>query len=185
MKPFFATENLDDPDAVNGMALRRAHHAVFRHYAEDGEEFYGSADHDTEMARLRSTTGLPLNEVKSGVYSYMTLASLPRLRQLQEDTARLDISRLKAIDRAVSMLGSVVDQEALIEALQHDAIAGAALDVFADEPRIPQELCDLDTVVITPHVASATHETRRAMADVVLANIDAHRAGQELPTRVN
>ena len=81
--------------------------------------------------------------------------------------------------------GSVVDQEALIEALQHDAIAGAALDVFADEPSIPQELCDLDTVVITPHVASATHETRRAMADVVLANIDAHRAGQELPTRVN
>ena len=66
-----------------------------------------------------------------------------------------------------------------------DLTVDEAADVFADEPGIPQELCDLDTVVITPHVASATHETRRAMADVVLANIDAHRAGQELPTRVN
>ena len=131
MKPFFATENLDDPDAVNGMALRRAHHAVFRHYAEDGEEFYGSADHDTEMARLRSTTGLPLNEVKSGVYCYMTLKSLPQLKQLQEETARLDLSRLKAIDRAVSMLGSVVDQE------NYDIIDKMLVDLFT--PTKPNE----------------------------------------------
>lgn len=81
--------------------------------------------------------------------------------------------------------GSVVDQEALIAALRAKSIAGAALDVFAAEPHVPEELRDLDTVVITPHVASATHETRRAMADVVLANIAAHRAGEELPTRVN
>ena len=131
MNPFFATENPDDPDAVNGMALRRAHHAVFRHYAEDGEEFYGSADHDTEMARLRSTTGLPLNEVKSGVYCYMTLKSLPQLKQLQEETARLDLSRLKAIDRAVSMLGSVVDQE------NYDIIDKMLVDLFT--PTKPNE----------------------------------------------
>lgn len=81
--------------------------------------------------------------------------------------------------------GSVVDQEALITALQQRRIAGAGLDVFVDEPRIPQGLRELDTAVLTPHVASATHETRRAMADVVLANIDAQRTGKALPTRVN
>ena len=80
---------------------------------------------------------------------------------------------------------SVVDQDALVDALQRGAVAGAGLDVLVDEPRIPQALRELPNVVITPHIASATHETRAAMAELVLANIDAYRAGQELSTRVN
>ncbi len=67
--------------------------------------------------------------------------------------------------------GSVVDQAALVEALQQGRIAGAALDVFEDEPRVPEALFALDNVVLTPHVASATHETRRAMADLLLENL--------------
>lgn len=67
--------------------------------------------------------------------------------------------------------GSVVDQAALVEALQQGRIAGAALDVFEDEPRVPEALFALDNVVLTPHVASATHETRRAMADLQLENL--------------
>jgi hydroxypyruvate reductase len=67
--------------------------------------------------------------------------------------------------------GSVVDEAALVEALVAGGIAGAALDVFEDEPRVPPALLGLDTVVLLPHIASATRETRRAMADCVLANL--------------
>jgi len=61
--------------------------------------------------------------------------------------------------------GSVVDEAALIEALQHGTIAGAGLDVFESEPNVPAALLALDNVVVTPHVGSATWQTRRAMAD--------------------
>ncbi len=67
--------------------------------------------------------------------------------------------------------GSVVDEAALVQALQSGAIAGAGLDVYQDEPRVPEALLSLDNVVLLPHVASATHETRRAMAELVLANL--------------
>ena len=80
--------------------------------------------------------------------------------------------------------GSVVDQEALIEALQTGMIAGAALDVYADEPHVPAELLALDNVVLTPHMASATWQTRQAMADLALGNLQAHFAGRPLLTPV-
>ena len=67
--------------------------------------------------------------------------------------------------------GSVVDEPALVEALQAGRIAGAALDVFEDEPNVPPSLTRLDNVVLLPHVASATVETRQGMADCVLANL--------------
>lgn len=67
--------------------------------------------------------------------------------------------------------GSVIDQDALVAALTGGAIAGAGLDVFADEPQVPQELIDLDNVVLLPHLASGTHETREAMAELALRNI--------------
>lgn len=78
--------------------------------------------------------------------------------------------------------GSLVDEPALLDALETGRIAGAALDVFADEPRVPERFFSLPNVVLTPHMASATHETRQAMADLVLANLDAHFAGREMPT---
>ncbi|WP_029001272.1 2-hydroxyacid dehydrogenase [Azohydromonas australica] len=67
--------------------------------------------------------------------------------------------------------GSLVDEPALVQALQERRIAGAGLDVFADEPRVPDVLLSLDNVVLTPHVASGTIETRQAMADLVLENL--------------
>ena len=78
--------------------------------------------------------------------------------------------------------GSLVDEAALLDALEQGRIAGAALDVFADEPRVPERFFSLPNVVVTPHMASATHETRQAIADLVLANLDAHFAGREMPT---
>jgi hydroxypyruvate reductase len=69
--------------------------------------------------------------------------------------------------------GSIVDEPALVAALQKGVIKGAGLDVFADEPNIPAPLLDMENVVLLPHVGSATHETRKAMGDLCKANLDA------------
>ena len=73
--------------------------------------------------------------------------------------------------------GSVVDEAALIAALQSKTISAAGLDVFANEPRVPQALIEMDNVVLLPHVASASHETRRAMAQLVIDNLAHWAAG--------
>lgn len=78
--------------------------------------------------------------------------------------------------------GSVVDEIALISALQEGRIAGAGLDVFADEPRVPQALIAAPNCTLTPHIGSATQEARAAMAQLVLDNIAAFLAGRPLPT---
>ena len=69
--------------------------------------------------------------------------------------------------------GSIVDETALVAALQAGTIKGAGLDVFADEPHIPAPLMTMDNVVLLPHVGSATNETRKAMGDLCKANLDA------------
>ena len=69
--------------------------------------------------------------------------------------------------------GSVVDEPALVQALGEKRIAGAALDVFVDEPNVPPALMQLDNVVLLPHIASGTHETRNAMGNLVLENLRA------------
>lgn len=78
--------------------------------------------------------------------------------------------------------GSLIDEAALVQALQQGVIAGAALDVFASEPHVPESLRSLPNVVLTPHIASATVETRRRMADIVIANLQAFMDGKPLPT---
>ncbi len=78
--------------------------------------------------------------------------------------------------------GSVIDATGLAEALTSGTIAAAGLDVFDDEPDVPECLLDAPNCVLTPHIASATTEARRAMAELVLENIAAHFAGRLLPT---
>ena len=80
--------------------------------------------------------------------------------------------------------GTIVNEPDLVKALKEKRIAGAGLDVFFDEPHAPPELFEMDNVVITPHVASATNETRRAMADLVAANLRAHFSGRPVLTPV-
>jgi lactate dehydrogenase-like 2-hydroxyacid dehydrogenase len=78
--------------------------------------------------------------------------------------------------------GSLVHQEALVAALAAGTIAGAGLDVFADEPHVPAALTSFEQVVLSPHQGSATRECRADMAACVLANLHAFFAGEPLPT---
>ncbi len=80
--------------------------------------------------------------------------------------------------------GSVVDEAALVDALANRRIAGAGLDVFENEPQVPEALFALDNVVLLPHLASATHETRQAMADLVLENLRSFFADGRIVTPV-
>ena len=80
--------------------------------------------------------------------------------------------------------GSVVDEAALVQALQRGVIGGAALDVFENEPDVPQALREMPHVVLAPHIGSATTQTRRAMADLAMANLRAHFAGEPVRTPV-
>ena len=80
--------------------------------------------------------------------------------------------------------GSIVDEPALVRALQSGTIKGAGLDVFAEEPHVPHELFSMDNVVLLPHVGSATAETRKAMGDLCKANLDAYFSGNKVLTLI-
>jgi hydroxypyruvate reductase len=80
--------------------------------------------------------------------------------------------------------GSVVDEPVLLRYLQENKIAGAGLDVFEHEPKVPAEFYGLDNAVLFPHVASATVETRKAMGDLQVENLLLHFAGKQVKTRV-
>lgn len=126
----------------------------------------------------------------------------PTLRDLAEACDILTLTcpggpaTAKAVDRAVLdalgpdgvlinvSRGSVVDEDELIAALREKRIRAAGLDVFSDEPRVPDALKSMDNVTMLPHMGSATLETRMAMSGLVSDNLRAHFAGRELLTRV-
>ena len=80
--------------------------------------------------------------------------------------------------------GTVVDELVLLRYLQAKKIAGAGIDVFEHEPKVPPEFFTLDNAVLTPHVASGTLETRKAMGDLQVENLHLHFAGQPVKTPV-
>ena len=80
--------------------------------------------------------------------------------------------------------GSVIDEQALLRYLQDKKIAGAGLDVFVDEPKVPPEFFKLENAVLFPHVGSATVETRKAMGDLQIENLRLHFSGKPVKTRV-
>lgn len=80
--------------------------------------------------------------------------------------------------------GPHVDEPELVSALIEGRLGGAGLDVFEHEPEVPEQLFGLDNVVLTPHVASGTVETRKAMADLVIGNLEAHFSEKPLLTPV-
>ena len=96
------------------------------------------------------------------------------LRQMRSDAYLVNTSR-----------GPIVDEAALVKALRGDKIAGAALDVFENEPDVHPDLRELDNVVLIPHLGSATIETRTAMAVLAADNALAVLGGEKPPTAVN
>jgi glyoxylate reductase len=80
--------------------------------------------------------------------------------------------------------GPVVDERALVEALKKGTIKGAALDVFEEEPALAPGLSELENVILTPHIASATEETRGKMSEMAADNIIAVLEGVEPPNKV-
>ena len=80
--------------------------------------------------------------------------------------------------------GGIMDEAALADRLASGAIAGAGLDVYENEPKIHPKLCELNNVILVPHLGSATHEGRVAMGDKVVTNIMAYRDGRALPDHV-
>lgn len=80
--------------------------------------------------------------------------------------------------------GSVVDEAALIEALQNGVIGGAGLDVFENEPNVPEALRQMPHVVLAPHIGSATTNTRQAMGDLAFNNMHHHFSGKAVLTPV-
>jgi len=101
------------------------------------------------------------------------LISAERLKLMKPTTYLINTSR-----------GPVVDEKALVEVLKNKEIAGAALDVFEKEPELTPGLADLDNVILTPHIASATRETRNKMAEMAANNIIAALEGQTPPNLV-
>ena len=130
----------------------------------------------------RRTDGLPLDELlrTADVVSLHVpltpetqgLVSRERLALLQDGATLINTAR-----------GAIVDEDALVEELASGRIS-AGLDVLADEPRVPERLLDLPNVVLAPHIASATVETRAAMTRVLVDNVLAHLRGDPLPNEV-
>ncbi len=83
-----------------------------------------------------------------------------------------------------SSRGTVADEPALVKALVEKRIAGAGLDVFADEPNVPEPLLSMNNVVLLPHMGSRTRETWRAMADLCMSNMDKYFAGEPVLTPI-
>ena len=102
------------------------------------------------------------------------LISIDELRQMKETAYLINAAR-----------GPVVDEKALVQALRENWIAGAALDVFEDEPAMAEGLAELDNASIFPHIASASHDTRSRMATMAATNALAHLAKEPAPNIVN
>jgi lactate dehydrogenase-like 2-hydroxyacid dehydrogenase len=110
---------------------------------------------------------------------------IPSTPQTQKIVSRAVIEALGPTGILVNVArGAVVDEDALVEALKSGKLGGAGLDVFVNEPQVPESLFAMDNVVLQPHVGSATHETRRAMSQLVLDNLDAKFAGKPLLTEI-
>jgi glyoxylate reductase len=101
----------------------------------------------------------------------------------------IDAAALASMRRSAHLVntarGPIVDEAALVEALRGGRIAGAALDVFENEPDVHPGLLELDNVVLAPHLGSATVATRAAMAELAARNVVAFLRGDEPPTPVN
>lgn len=139
---------------------------------------------DRALEEEYDATYLPLDELLQRAKYVILLTPLTpethhminvdRLSLMRDDAYLINISR-----------GPVVDEAALLDALKGDLIAGAALDVFENEPALVPGLADLENVVLTPHIGSGTVETRHNMVRLAARNLMAVLSGDPAPNPVN
>lgn len=100
----------------------------------------------------------------------------------------IDEKRLRLMKPSAYLIntsrGAVIDEKALVDALTNKIIKGAAIDVFENEPFLASGLSELENVIVTPHIASGTEETRQAMSRLAAENIIAVFEGKEAPNKV-
>jgi len=102
------------------------------------------------------------------------MISEPQLKMMKKTAFLINVSR-----------GAVIDEKALVKALENKWIAGVALDVFENEPAVEPELTKMDNVVMVPHIGSATIDTRNEMGMLAAKNIIARLKGEKLPSCIN
>jgi glyoxylate reductase len=117
-----------------------------------------------------NATYLPLDELLK-VSDYVSL----HVPLTDETYHMLDREKLSLLKKSAFVIntarGPVIDEQVLYEKLKNKEIAGAALDVYENEPQLTPGLKDLNNVVLTPHIGSASHETRSRMAQMVARDI--------------
>ena len=136
--------------------------------------YYSRSRHDVpyayhaSLAALAEWSDILMIAVRAGADTQHAV-NADILRKLGPQGTVINISR-----------GSVIDQQALVAALESNAIAGAGLDVYEKEPHAPDALTKFPNVVLTPHIGGHTVESHVAMQDCVLANLDAFFSGKPL-----
>ncbi|RLA99464.1 MAG: D-glycerate dehydrogenase [Deltaproteobacteria bacterium] len=134
------------------------------------EVVYTSRSINKKMESLVKARRIPLEELLS-VSDFVTL-HVPLTPETKHMIGQRELSLMKSTAFLINTSrGAVVDEVALVHALQNKTIAGAGLDVFEHEPSISSRLIELPNVVILPHIGSATHATRSKMADIAVENI--------------
>jgi glyoxylate reductase len=165
------------------VGLGRIGRAVARRALAFGMTVHAHDPAPTPEAGVAVTTFAELDALLPTV-DFLTLHCplLPSTRRL------IDARRLALLPRGAYLVnasrGEVVDEAALVAALERGHLAGAALDVYEREPEVHPGLLGRDDVVLAPHLGSATRETRAAMADLAIDNALAVLAGRRPPTPV-
>lgn len=166
---------------VIGMGRIGAAIAQRCHFGFDMQVFY--------CARSEKTPGFPVTRIADPVQLAAKVDFLVVAVPGGAETRHLvDASVLAAMQPHAHLIniarGEVVQQHALISALQKQRIAGAGLDVYEFEPEVPAELRELSNVTLLPHLGTATDGVRSAMGNMALDNVAAFVAGQPLPNQV-
>jgi lactate dehydrogenase-like 2-hydroxyacid dehydrogenase len=164
---------------IGQAVARRAHHGfgmrvlyTSRRRADPATERIAGAAWCEDLDRLLEEADVVSLHCPATPETYH-LMNRDRIAHMRRDAVLVNTSR-----------GDVVDEVALVAALEAGSIAGAALDVFEHEPDVHPGLLALDNAVLVPHLGSATMESRVAMGMRAIANIDAFVAGRELPDRI-
>lgn len=155
--------------AVNGFMMKVAYYDIVRNEKLEkdlGAQFYATPD---EVLKVADIVSLHTPLTKETTH----LINAARLAHMKRNAYLINTSR-----------GPVVDEHALVNALQNEVIAGAGLDVFEYEPRLAKGLAKLPNVVLTPHIASATAESRHTMARLAAENLIAFFEGKTPPNLV-